>query len=155
MPPGRCARRSAGQLWRSGSGHRPSTYVIVVESDEPLTREVFELLLAVNFGVNFRALQLATWKGEDRPFVAVAPPAPSVAKPPTVETVSSFAQFVGLSMKPDLLTATLMFLIRSGIPLRIFGSVLSTITWAVVGLRLIVATVTTVPRLKGPAMAGT
>src|SRR5258708_12819744 len=94
----------------------PATYVIVVESDAPLTREVFELLLAVNFGVNFRALQLATWKGEDRPFVAVAPPAPSVAKPPTVETVSSFAQFVGLTLHPHFFPPPLISLVPLALP---------------------------------------
>src|SRR5258708_20578102 len=119
----------------------PATYVIVVESDAPLTREVFELLLAVNFGVNFRALQLATWKGDCVIALPVAPPGSRVVKLPIAETVWNALQLVGLSMKPDLLTATLMFLIRSGIPLRIFGSVVSTITWSVVALTLIAATV--------------
>src|SRR5579884_1459819 len=58
-------------------------------------------------------------------------------------------------MKPALLTATLMFLMRSGMPLLIRGSVLSTTTCEVSGSTLTFATVTTVPRLKGPATAGT
>src|SRR4029077_10530450 len=50
---------------------------------------------------------------------------------------------------------TVMFRRRSGTPLKIVGRTLSTVTRAVVGSTLIVARVTTVPRLNGPAVAGT
>ena len=51
----------------------------------------------------------------------------------------------------------LMFtlLIRSGIPLKIVGRTLVTVTRAFSGLTVIVARVTTLPSPNGPAVAGT
>ncbi len=133
----------------------PGDCVTSVTSEAPLVREVFALELALNFGANFRALQFATWNGDCAIALPVAPPGSSVVKLPTVETVWNALQLVGLIMNPGLFTATLMFLMRSGTPLRILGSVLSTITWEVNGSTVIPARVTTVPKLKGPATAGT
>ncbi len=64
-------------------------------------------------------------------------------------------QLVGFSRKPCLLTFTTIVFSRTGMPLTILGSTLSAITCAVDGLTVIVARVTTVPRLNGPATAGT
>ena len=76
-------------------------------------------------------------------------------KPVTVDSVANTLQLVGLIRKPCLLICTVMPFKRSGMPLKIVGSTLVTVTRAVYWSTLIVARVTTLPRLNGPATAGT
>ena len=115
----------------------------------PFSFEVFALVAVLNDGLKASALQLPTWKGLDSPCVA-----PNVEV--NVDSVASGPQLVGLKMKLVRLTATLRVFNRTGTPPTIVGRlVLATVTRAVCVSTEIVARVTTVPRLKGPATTDT
>ena len=126
----------------------PPGWLIVVSRLAPLAFEVLALVDALNVGLNASALQLPTWNGLDRLCVA-----PNVEV--SVDSVASAPQLVGLSRKRGLLVATVKPFSRTGTPLTIVCTAPETITRAVCGSTLIVARVTTLPRLNGPATAGT
>ncbi len=67
----------------------------------------------------------------------------------------STLQLVGLIRNPCLLMLTTMCFKRRGMPPTIVGRVLVAVTRAVYGLTVSVPRVTTLPRLNGPATAGT
>src|SRR5205807_4295 len=122
--------------------------VTFTASKAPPALFAWALLAALNDGLKASAPQLVTWKGLDSGRVAAKVDV-------SVESVVSAPQFVGFSRKLGRLTATLRFLSRNGTPLTIVGRLLVAITRPLYGSTLIAARVTTVPRLKGPATAGT
>ena len=68
----------------------------------------------------------------------------------------SGAQFVGLNVNPGRSSVTLTVLICNGMPSRIVGNgSLTTVACAVCGSIRIAPLTTTIPRLNGPATAGT
>ena len=69
--------------------------------------------------------------------------------------VAARAQLVGLSRKPCLLMSRSRPANAAVCPCKIVGRTLVTVTRAVYGSTVIVARVTTLPRLNGPATAGT
>ena len=131
----------------------PDGIFSVVSRLAPLAFVTFAPLVAVNAGLNGSAVQLLTWNGELAETVELS--LLPGTNPVTELIVLSAAQLVGFDMKPCLLTVTVILRILIGTPLTIRGSVVPTITCPVYCWTLIVARVTTVPRLKGPATAGT
>src|SRR5256714_8667361 len=132
----------------------PAAWLIVVSRLTPLALVNFAIVAALKDGLKPSLSHWLTWNGLDRLWVPVMPPAASV-KPLSTDSVASGLQLVGLSKKPCLLVLTLMRRMRTSTPLTRRGTVLVTITRAVLGSTLIVARVTTRPRLNGPATAGT
>ena len=121
----------------------------------PFSFEVFALVAVLNDGLNASALQLPTWKGVDRPCVALNVEV-------SVDSVARAPQLVGLKMNEGRFTSTFSVFSRTGTPPTIVGSVpgvpaggVATVTRAVCGSTLIVARVVTVPRLNGPATTAT
>ncbi len=115
--------------------------------------ELFAPVFALNEGLSASALQLETWNGVDRLCVAV--PATPGVNPVNVDSVASAPQLVGFCRNPCLLISTLIPFRRRGTPLTIVGRLLVTTTRAVYGSTPNVPRVTTLPRLSGPATAGT
>src|SRR6202035_133546 len=120
----------------------------VVSRLAPFFFDVFAPVAALKDGLNASAPQLVRCSGVDSDWVPLSVEV-------SAESVDSGEQLVGLNRKPCLLTATLIVFRRSGTPLTIVGRTLVAITLADFGSTLIVARVTTVPRLNGPATAGT
>jgi hypothetical protein len=122
----------------------------------PLALEACPPILALMLGVNFRLLQPAAWKRlETR---TLAPWAPEAVP------VSDIAlQLVGLNVKPGRLIVTLTVRMSAGMPLCSPSTLLTncgrgsetTVICAVCGSMRIELRTTTLPRLKGPATAGT
>ena len=103
----------------------------------------------MSFGLKGRFLQPAAANGFDT--CAVAP-----SEPCTDAVICFASQLVGLNMNPARVIATLTVWIRSGIPSTICGSgSLVTVSALVLGSTLMAERTTTLPRLNGPATAGT
>src|ERR1035437_7340263 len=127
----------------------------------PLALEVLPPTVALNEGLNASLLHSPTWNGVETLCVPVAPFCGWVY-PVSVDSVARALQLVGLNKKPCLLIAMLTFVRRTRTPelanptpMAIRGKFASTVTLEVRGSTLIVARVTIVPRLNGPATAGT
>ncbi len=103
----------------------------------------------VNLGLNASDAQSAAWKRLDSEELA-----PWLLA--TMALDESGAQLVGLNMNLDRSMTTLTALTSSGMPCKIVGSgSLVIVICAVCGSALIVARTATLPRLNGPATAGT
>ena len=100
-------------------------------------------------GLKGEVAQLAAWKR-----LLTLSLAPSLDA--TAPAIDMAAQLVGLNMNPARSIVTFTVFSRSGTPLRICGNgSLVTVTCEVTGLTLIAARSMTLPRLNGPATAGT
>ena len=112
----------------------------------PLAREVFALDVAPNLGPKAKAVQLLAWNP-----LATAWVAPKVEV--KVVFVAKAPQLVGFTRKPWRLIVTVRVFRRSGMPSWIVGISPATVTRAVCGSTKMPVRATTVPRLKGPAIA--
>src|SRR3984957_7364383 len=112
----------------------------------PLAREVFALDVAPNLGPKAKAAKLLAWNP-----LATAWVAPKVEV--RVVFVAKAPQLVGFTRKPWRLIVTVRVFRRSGMPSWIVGISLSSVTRAVGGSKKLPVRSTTVPKLKGPAIA--
>ena len=119
----------------------------------PFTRETRAPVAAVSLGVNASLLHSPTWKGlETLCSVSALDPG---TKPLSCDSVASAPQLVGLNRKLGRLTVTSMLRRRSGTPCTIVGSAAVTTARPLYRPTPIAARVITLPKSKGPALAGT
>ena len=115
----------------------------------PFARLVLPSVAAENTGLNASAPQPCAWNGDDT--AAEAP-----WKPDSVPVMLCGAQLVGFRMNPGRLISVFTVLSRNWTPSFDCGNgSVMTVTWAVDGLIRILARMTSLPRLNGPAFAGT